>query len=110
MTTRLALETPPVDAFIDTVGHGYVKMAIGLGVAPDRIDTIADFEAVEQLGVKGEGNAAGADATVLAELADLISRGKLEFPIARAFPLAEVHDAYRFLEGRHGRGKVVLTN
>ena len=55
VTTRLALEAPPVDAFIDTVGHGYVKMAIGLGVAPDRIDTIADFEAVEQSASRARG-------------------------------------------------------
>jgi NADPH:quinone reductase-like Zn-dependent oxidoreductase len=29
-----------IDAFIDTFGGGYVEMAIGLGVPPDRIDTI----------------------------------------------------------------------
>ncbi len=34
-----------IDAVIDTFGGGYVEMAIGLGVAPDRIDTIIDFGA-----------------------------------------------------------------
>ena len=29
-----------IDAFIDTYGGGYVDMAIGMGVSPDRIDTI----------------------------------------------------------------------
>ena len=31
-----------VDAFIDLFGSGYVELAIELGVAPERIDTIAD--------------------------------------------------------------------
>ena len=48
-----------VDAFLDLVGGGYVELALALGVAPDRIDTIADFEAVSKHGVKGEGSAAG---------------------------------------------------
>ncbi len=104
------LEARHIDGFIDTVGQGYVKMAIELGVDPHRIDTIADFAAIEQLGVKGEGNAAAANSSVLAELLDLISQGKLDFPIARAFPLAEVREAYEFLEAKHGRGKVVVTN
>ncbi len=34
-----------VDALIDTFGSGYVDMAIDLGVKPERIDTIADFQA-----------------------------------------------------------------
>ena len=48
------------------VGGGYVELALELGVAPDRIDTIADFEAVAKHGVKAEGNAAGASAETLA--------------------------------------------
>ena len=38
-----------IDAFIDTFGGGYVDLAVGLGVAPQRINTIADFEAVQRL-------------------------------------------------------------
>ncbi len=110
LTARLRVEAPHIDGFIDTVGHGYVKMAIDLGVARDRIDTIVDFLAVEQYGVKGEGNAAAAKTSVLAELLHLIAQGKLDFPIARTFPLPHVRDAYEFLETKHGRGKVVLTN
>lgn len=104
-------ETAPhgVDAFIDTVGGGYVELALELGVAPDRIDTIVDFAAVEKLGVKGEGNAAGASAHTLAELAGLIADGALEIRIARVYPLDQVRDAYRELERGHTRGKIVLT-
>jgi NADPH:quinone reductase-like Zn-dependent oxidoreductase len=97
-----------VDAFIDTYGGGYVRLALDLGVKPSRIDTIANFDAVERYGVKAEGNAAGASASVLAELAGLIADGQLEIPIAGVFPLAEVQDAYRRLETGHLRGKIVL--
>jgi NADPH:quinone reductase-like Zn-dependent oxidoreductase len=45
-----------VDAFIDTFGGGYVELAIQLGVAPNRIDTIIDFAAAAKYGVKTEGN------------------------------------------------------
>lgn len=97
-----------VDAVIDTFGSGYVDMAIELGVVPERIDTIADFEAAARHGVKTDGNIAGASAGVLAELAQLIVDGKLEIPIADTYPLERVRDAYRELEQRHTLGKIVL--
>jgi NADPH:quinone reductase-like Zn-dependent oxidoreductase len=98
-----------VDAFIDTFGGGYVALAIEeLGVAPERIDTIIDWGAAEQYGAKAEGTAAAASADVLAELAELIDSGELEVPIAKTFPLDQVRDAYRELERRHTRGKIVL--
>jgi NADPH:quinone reductase-like Zn-dependent oxidoreductase len=97
-----------VDAFIDTFGADYVELALELGVRPERIDTIANFAAVEKYGVKAEGNAAGASAGVLAELASLIEQGLLDIPIARVYPLDQVQDAYRELEQRHTRGKIVL--
>jgi NADPH:quinone reductase-like Zn-dependent oxidoreductase len=97
-----------VDAFIDTVGGDYVQLALDLGVEPSQVDTIVDFGAVEQHGVKAEGSAAGASAEVLAELAELIAGGRLEVPVAATFPLTEVRDAYRQLEQGHVRGKIVL--
>lgn len=100
--------TGKVDAFIDTYGSGYVALAIELGVAPERIDTIIDWAAAQEYGVKTEGNAAGASAEVMAELAALIEQGKLEVPIARVYPLEDVREAYRELERRHTLGKIVL--
>jgi NADPH:quinone reductase-like Zn-dependent oxidoreductase len=99
----------PVDAFIDTVGGEYVQLALELGVRPDRIDTIVDFQAPEKYGVKMEGNMAGASAEVLGELAELIAGGELEVPIAHAYPLEQVQAAYRELEQGHTHGKIVLT-
>ncbi len=97
-----------VDAFIDTHGDNYVQLALDLGVSPERIDTIVNFGAVAEHGVKAEGNAAGASAAVLAQLAGLIAMGQLEVPIAATFPLADVREAYRLLAPGHIRGKVVL--
>jgi NADPH:quinone reductase-like Zn-dependent oxidoreductase len=97
-----------VDAFVDTFGGGYVELAVKLGVAPNRIDTIIDFAAAAKYGVKTEGNHEAATADVLAQLAGLLAAGRLEIPIAKVYPLAEVRDAYRELEQRHTRGKIVL--
>jgi NADPH:quinone reductase-like Zn-dependent oxidoreductase len=98
----------PIDAFIDTFGGGYVDLAIELGVAPDRINTIADFDAVQRVGVHGQGTHAIATAALLAALAGMVADGSLEIPIAHVFPMAQVRDAYRELETRHTHGKIVL--
>ncbi|RDH79587.1 NADP-dependent oxidoreductase [Mycolicibacterium moriokaense] len=98
-----------VDAFIDTFGADYIRLALDLGVAVDRIDTIINFADAAKYGVKTEGNAAAANAQVLGELVDLIARGAVEIPIANVYPLAEVRAAYRQLEERRTHGKIVLV-
>ena len=105
---RIRQAAGTVDAFIDTVGGDYVQIALDLGVDPSRVDTIANFEAIEKFGVKGDGNAVGASAQVLAELAGLIAAGELEVPIAATYPLDQVQDAYRRLAQGHLLGKIVL--
>jgi len=103
------LTTPQVDAFIDTHGGDYVEFAINeLGVEPSRVDTIVRFDAVREYGVKSEGNAAGASAATLAELARLIAAGELEVPITATYPLDQVREAYARLATGHVRGKIVL--
>jgi NADPH:quinone reductase-like Zn-dependent oxidoreductase len=97
-----------VDAFLDLVGGGYVELALALGVAADRIDTIADFEAVAKHGVKADGSAAGTGASTLAELGADVANGSLEVPIAATYPLERVRDAYAELEQGHTLGKIVL--
>jgi NADPH:quinone reductase-like Zn-dependent oxidoreductase len=97
-----------IDAFIDTFGGGYVELALKLGVPKDRIDTIIDFAAAAKYGVKTEGNHEAANAEVLAQLAGLLAAGRLEIPIARVYPMADVREAYRDLEQRHTHGKIVL--
>jgi NADPH:quinone reductase-like Zn-dependent oxidoreductase len=97
-----------LDAFIDTFGGGYVALAIELGVSPERINTLIDFDAVERLGVHGEGTHSRPSAEILSALAGLVAEGSLEVPIARTYPLAEVRSAYEDLADRHTHGKIVL--
>jgi NADPH:quinone reductase-like Zn-dependent oxidoreductase len=97
-----------LDAFIDTFG-GYIELALELGVAPDRINTIIPPDRAAHPEVKSDGNAVGASADVLAELAARIAAGRLELPIAGTYPLAEVREAFTELERRHTLGKIVLV-
>ncbi len=107
---REAAADGSVDAFIDTFGDGYVELAVDeLGVAPERVDTIIDWGAAEKYGAKMDASTVGASPEVLAELAGLIDRGELEVPIAGMFALDDVREAYRELERRHTRGKLVLV-
>ena len=97
-----------VDAFMDLFGADYVELALELGVAPERIDTIANFAARERYGVKTEGSSSAATPEVLAALADRLADGRLEVPVTRVFPLEEVQQAFREVEARHTLGKIVL--
>jgi NADPH:quinone reductase-like Zn-dependent oxidoreductase len=106
---RQAAAGRDVDAFLDTFGGDYVELALNdLKVHPERIDTIARFDAPARYGVKAEGNAAGASAATLAELARLAAAKELEIPLANTFPLREVRAAYAQLARGHLRGKIVL--
>jgi len=97
-----------IDAVIDTHGDGYVKLAVDLGVERSRINTVADFPAIQEYGVKGDGSAAASSAAVLADLAALVAAGELEVSIAATYPLTEIRAAFEELERGHTRGKIVL--
>jgi len=98
----------PVDAFIDTFGDGYVDLALALGVAPQRINTISDFAAAARTGASTQGTHSIATAELLARLATLAAGGSLDVEIARTYPLAQVREAFAELSQRHTRGKIVL--
>jgi NADPH:quinone reductase-like Zn-dependent oxidoreductase len=98
-----------VDVFLDTYGGDYVELALNeFGVSPERVDTVVRFDAAAKYGVKVEGNAAGASAATLSELADLAAAKELEVPLAHTYPLSEVRAAYAQLGKGHVRGKIVL--
>ena len=98
-----------IDVFLDFFGNGYVELAIGeLGVLPERVNTTIDLAALTAYPIKAYGNLHAAKASVVAELAQLIADGKLEIPIAATYSLDQVRDAFRELERRHTRGKIVL--
>ncbi|MEU5320415.1 NADP-dependent oxidoreductase [Streptomyces sp. NPDC021056] len=110
LTDRLRAAAPGgIDAFIDTFGQGNVDAAMALGVAPHRINTIADGRAVARYGVRHEAQEDAFSPQVVAELASLVAKGLLVVPISRIYPLEQVQDAYRHVQQRHTRGKIVLS-
>ncbi len=108
---RLTAAAPSgrIDTFLDFFGGGYVELAVDrLGIDPWRVDTIIDFAAAETFGTRSAGSMDAANVEVLAELVGLIEAGHLEVPIAKVYGLEDVRSAYRDLEQRHTRGKIVL--
>lgn len=97
-----------IDAFIDLFGPDYVQLAVDLGVARQRIDTIISFAKAGEVGAKTEGSAEASTAEVLAEMADLVATGAIELDVAATYPLDRVADAFEELEQRHTHGKIVL--
>jgi NADPH:quinone reductase-like Zn-dependent oxidoreductase len=97
-----------IDAFIDLFGPDYVQLAVDLGVAPERIDTIISFQKAGEVGAKTEGSGEASTREVLAEIADLIVTGAIDFDVAATYPLDRVADAFAELEKRHTHGKIVL--
>ena len=110
LAERLKAAAPDgnVDAFIDLFGPEYVQLAIDLGVAPERVETITSFQKAKELGAKTEGSGDASTTEVLGEMAQLVASGQIEIPIAATYPLDKVQDAYADIEKRHTRGKIVL--
>jgi NADPH:quinone reductase len=98
-----------IDAVIDLFGPEYIELAVELGVPVERIDTIASHQKAMEIGAKTEGGAEASSAQNLAIIADLAASGQIEVPIASAYPLERVRDAYEEIERRHTRGKIVLV-
>lgn len=94
-------------AFLDFFGGDYAGLAVGLGVPPERVNTI-DYAAAAAHGVKSDASAEGSRPEVLAELARLAAEGELEVPISAVYPLEEVRRAFEQLEHGHPLGKIVL--
>ena len=110
LVDRLMAAAPHgIDAFIDLFGPDYMHLAIDLGVAPARIDTIIARETAHKLGAKAEGSVDASTTDVLAEMAALVASGQIEIPIAATYPLDKVRDAFAALEERHTHGKIVLA-
>lgn len=109
LADRLRAAAPDgIDAFVDLFGPEYVQLAADLGVAPERIDTIISFQKAGEIGAKTEGSVDASTPEVLAEMADLIVTGAVDFEIAATYPVDRVAEAYEELEKRHTRGKIVL--
>ncbi len=104
-----ALAPQGLGAFIDLFGGGYVELAVTLGVARERIDTIIDFAGAQKHGVKSDGSAAAGTRETLAAAANLVAWGEIVMPLTAIYPFASLHDAYAELALRKTRGKIVLA-
>jgi NADPH:quinone reductase-like Zn-dependent oxidoreductase len=102
-----ALAPEGVHGAVDTAGKGSVRDLIALTGDPTKVVTIADFGAAE-LGVQVTGGGGGL-AQRLAQVADLLSAGRLHVHVAGSYPLERISEAYAESAGGHVRGKLVLT-
>lgn len=109
LAQRLRAAAPHgIDAFIDCFGDGYIQLAVEVGVAPGRIETIIAFDEAQKVGAKAEGSETASTTEILTEMANLVASGAIEIPIAATYPLDQVAAAYERLEQRHTRGKIAL--
>jgi NADPH2:quinone reductase len=110
LAERLRAAAPDgIDAFIDLFGSEYLQLAVDLGVAPERINTIISRDKAKELGAKVEGSGNASTTEVLSEMAELVASGQIEIPIAATYPLEQVREAFAELEARHTHGKIVLV-
>lgn len=101
-----AIAPEGVDAAIDLFGTTTLDVALELGVAPERIATIAASEVPDGVRRTG-GNEARPDA--LARIAAAIAAGDLVVPIEATFPVERIAEAVSRQREGHVRGKIVVT-
>jgi NADPH:quinone reductase-like Zn-dependent oxidoreductase len=94
-------------AALDNIGGDAIRTALALGIPPERINTVADHGAVEELGVQGVGGGKKT-AEELAEFARQVADHELVLPIRGSYHLPDVVAAFRDLETGHGLGKMAL--
>lgn len=92
-----------VDVVVDTTGADVDHLAEALEVPASRCVATLPLEADLEFGP-----AAPRRAEVLAELVDLVAQDRLHVPIAGAFPLADVVEAFATAERPHRQGRIVL--
>lgn len=102
-----ALASGGVTAATDLFGTETAEAALELGVAPERISTVAAGPNPPG-GVRATG-AVDAAADALEPITAAIRAGTLTVPIAASFPVEKIHDAVTLQAGRHVHGKVVVT-
>ena len=105
-----------VDVALDTIGTDEA-VDVSLELVPDRhrIATVAAFGRAGEAGIQLLGNGPGADPgrdirdRARLVLTDLAGQGRLQVVVAGSFPLSQVADAHRLVQGGHAGGKVVLV-
>jgi NADPH:quinone reductase-like Zn-dependent oxidoreductase len=96
-----------VSAATDLFGTETAEAALALGVAPERISTIAAGPNPPG-GVRATGGVEAGPAD-LKRLTDGILDGRITVPIAATFPVERIRDAVTVQAGRRVHGKIVVT-
>jgi NADPH:quinone reductase-like Zn-dependent oxidoreductase len=96
-----------VHGAVDTAGRGSVRDLVALTGDPGKVVTIADFGTGE-LGVQVTTGGGGV-APRLAVVAELLAAARLDLPVAGAYPLERLAEAYAESRGGHVRGKLVVV-
>ncbi|MEU6199307.1 NADP-dependent oxidoreductase [Streptomyces sp. NPDC047061] len=102
-----ALAPGGLTAATDLFGTETAEAALALGVARERISTIAAGPRPPG-GVRATG-AFDAAPGALQQVTDAILAGRLTVPVAARFPVEKIRDAVTLQAGRHVHGKIVVT-
>jgi NADPH:quinone reductase-like Zn-dependent oxidoreductase len=94
-----------ITAATDLFGTETAYAALELGVAAERVSTIAARDPGLTARAVGGRDARPGD---LERVAALIAAGRLTVPIAARFPIDRIHEAVALQASRHVRGKVVV--
>ncbi len=97
-----------VDAVLDASGRGELPVSIELAGGPERVLTIAAFDAADH-GVRFHLGGGGQDTIrAIRDILALIEDGRLRLPIWRTYPLTEAAAALDASQTGHLGGKIVL--
>jgi NADPH:quinone reductase-like Zn-dependent oxidoreductase len=96
-----------VTTAMDLFGTETAETALALGVAPERISTIAAMSPpLDGVHVTGAGDA---KPDAMGRIVDAILSGGITVPIDETFPFDQIRDAVTLQAGRHVHGKIVIT-
>ena len=111
-----ALAPGGVAAAIDAVGSDEaLDSSVELVADRQRIVTMVRFDRAAELGITAIGGGPGADpgtevrAAAIARVADLVTDGTVQIPVAHTYPLTETAQAHRDSQAGHTRGKIVVV-
>lgn len=97
-----------VDLALDTAGRGVLPALVEITGDPQKVVTIASYDAADY-GVHLTTGGATRAWSALAHAAELFERGEFRLPVERAFPFEQAAEAHRLSETGHVRGKLVLV-
>jgi NADPH:quinone reductase-like Zn-dependent oxidoreductase len=102
-----AIAPQGISAVQDNQGRETITAGFELGVAPERICTIADHAAVAELGIASPGRYTRS-ISILAALGAEVAAGRIRVPIDAEFGFEQFREAFEALDTHHARGKIVV--